>query len=71
MAFISGVCIGILVFAIIVYFAFPAGTLRVYIPDQQDEQPYLYVDLDKTVSSVCKGKLVVFKVDVRNLNTQK
>lgn len=48
-----------------------AGTLKVYIPDDADEPPYLYVELDRPVDSICKAKQVVFKVDTRNIRSQK
>lgn len=47
------------------------GILKVYIPDEQDEQPYLYVELTKPVDSICEQKQVLFTVNVRNLKTQK
>lgn len=48
-----------------------AGTLKVYIPDDQDESPYLYVELDRSVESICKNKQVLFRVDMRNIRSQK
>lgn len=47
------------------------GILKVYIPDSQDEQPYLYVELTKSIESICEQKQVLFTIDVRNLKTQK
>ena len=47
------------------------GVLKVYIPDDQVEQPYLYVELTKPISSICDQQQVLFTVDVRNLKTQK
>ncbi len=46
------------------------GTMVVYIPDQPDEPPYLTAELDRSVGFVSKRKFVLFKVDVRQLNSQ-
>ena len=46
------------------------GVLKVYIPDQPDEPPYLYTELDKPVGALCKKKYILFKVDVRHLESQ-
>lgn len=56
-------CIGVLRLRI--------GVLKVYIPDIPDEPPYLYSELSTSVESVCTKKFVLFKVDVRNINSQK
>ena len=50
-------------------FRISAGTLKVYIPDQ-DETPYLCAELSKPVGWVCGKKYVMFEVDVRNINSQ-
>lgn len=47
------------------------GTMVVYIPDREDESPYLTAELDKSVGFIAKKKYVLYKVDVRNLHTQK
>lgn len=48
-----------------------AGTLKVYIPNQQDDLPYLCVELEKPVGAICNRRYVLFDVSVQNLNTQK
>lgn len=47
------------------------GTLKVYIPDVEDEQPYLYVELNEPVWNICSKKKVTFEVDTQNLKTRK
>lgn len=47
-----------------------AGSLKVYIPDS-DEPPYMCAELGKTIGWVCGKKYVMFRVDVRNIDSQK
>lgn len=47
-----------------------SGTLKVYIPDDPDESPYLYVELDERISQICDKKIVTFRVDTKNIKTQ-
>lgn len=46
------------------------GVLKVYIPDQPDEPPYLYTELDKPVGALCKKKYALFTVDVQHIKSQ-
>lgn len=71
MEFLIGAIIGMLVTAIAIVVRMEIGTLKIYIPDQKDESPYLYVELNKPVSYICKRKCVLFVVDVSNIKTQK
>ena len=71
MEFLIGTIIGMLITSIVVFFCMKIGTLKIYIPDRQDESPYLYVELNKPVSYICKKKCVLFVVDVSNIKTQK
>lgn len=64
LAFLLGVLV-----TVVWVFRISSGTLKVYIPDQ-DDGPYLCVELNKTVGEVSKKKYVLFEVDVRNLNSQ-
>lgn len=66
-----GIVIGIILSVLAVFFFTSSGTLRVYIPEPNDEAPYLYVDLDKSIGYICRQKFVVFRVDVRNLKSHK
>lgn len=47
------------------------GTLKVYTPDDLGESPYLYVELNRPIDSICKERLVMFKVDVREVRSHK
>lgn len=47
------------------------GKMVVYIPDMDDELPCLSAELDRSISFIEKRKYILFKVDVRNLITQK
>lgn len=75
MEFIAGVIMGAIAATVACVLAFQyilnAGTLKVCIPDEFDESPYLYVDLDRPISYICKKKCVLFMVDVRNINSHK
>lgn len=46
-----------------------SGTLKVYVPDDAEEAPYLYVELDKSIAQICTKEIVLFKVDTRNIKT--
>lgn len=48
-----------------------AGTLKVYVPDDPDESPYLYVELDESIESISKRDMVLFTVDIKALNSQR
>lgn len=63
LAFLLGVIITLIVMS-----RLDAGVLKVYIPD--DEQPYLYVELNKPVSFICSKKRVSFTVDTKNIHSQ-
>ena len=69
-AVIVGILLGV-IFALVVVRRSRYGVLKVYIPDDREEQPYLYVELTKSISSIYNQKQVLFTVDVRNLKTQK
>lgn len=65
LAFLLGAivtCMGVLILKV--------GVLKVYIPDQAGEPPYLYTELDKSIGFICKRDYVLFKVDTRNLKSQ-
>ena len=64
-----GVIIGVIA-TIIVSRVNRAGSLVINIPDT-DDPPYLSADLDRPVAFISKEKYVMFKVDVRQLNTHK
>lgn len=65
-----GIVIGF-VLAVIGIYNLKSGTLKIYIPDLEDESPYLYVDLDKPVDTIMAKKHVVFAVDTKNISSQK
>lgn len=69
-AVIIGALLGVL-FTLVVIRRSRHGVLKVYIPDDRDEQPYLYVELTRSIESICGQRQVLFTVDVRNLKTQK
>ena len=52
------------------FYRLKVGVLKVYIPDQVDESPYLYTELDKPVDFICKRDYVLFKIDVRHVYSQ-
>lgn len=66
LVFLLGMFIGV-----VVVVGLAVGTLKVYVPDDLDEPPYLYVELDKPVSMIFKKKIVLFRVDRHNVETQK
>lgn len=73
MDYAIAVIIGILLGGVIVFACTTkkaSGTLKVYIPDDPDESPYLYVELDERISQICGKKVVTFRVDTKNIKTQ-
>lgn len=48
-----------------------SGALKVFIPDEAGEPPYLYVELDGPVDTIYRKKKVSFKVSVTDMNSQK
>lgn len=75
MEFIVGVIMGtiatVAAFVLAEKYILNVGTLKVCVPEEFDESPYLYVDLDRPVNYICKKKCVLFMVDVRNINSHK
>lgn len=69
--FLFGILLGIISMALMLIFKSKDGILKVYIPDVDDEQPYLYVELNKPVWDICSKKDVTFKVGTQNLKTRK
>ena len=47
------------------------GLLRAYIPDIEDEQPYLYAEWYYPIWVIVNKKRVTLKVDTQNLKTRK
>lgn len=66
LVFLLGVAI-----AVVVMSRLSAGTLKVYVPVDVDEEPYLYVELDNNVGSLIRKKYVMFRVNTKNIKTQK
>ena len=60
-----------MVFALILLCRSSVGLLKVCIPDDPDENPYLYAELDSSVNSICKKKYVLFRVKVYDIYSQK
>lgn len=48
-----------------------SGVLKVYIPDDPTEPPYLGIKLGRVSRTICSKKYVLFKVSVENIKTQK
>lgn len=72
MDYLIAVFIGILlgVFLTLLFVGFSkCGVLRVCIPDDPEEPPYLFADLDVSVDTICEKSTVIFKVDIRNINS--
>lgn len=46
------------------------GKLKVYIPDELDESPYLYTELTKTIYDIMGRKYALFQVETQHLHTQ-
>lgn len=67
----AGILVGIIFTVWLLSTKRPEGILKIYIPDMEDEQPYLYVELNEPVWTICSKKKVQFKVDTQNLKTRK
>lgn len=63
--FVIGVVIGIVV--AVIFSRRTYGTLRIYVPDDKQEQPYLYVELADEPEAICKRRYVRFKVNMRDI----
>lgn len=48
----------------------PVGILQVYVDDNPDEPPYLFLDLDESVSVICNSKDVIFRVNINHVDTR-
>lgn len=55
-------CIGIL--------RLKVGTLKVYIPNDRGEAPYVYPEFYKGADFICRRKCVLFMTAVEPLNSQ-
>ena len=47
-----------------------AGTMFVYIPDTEDETPCAGFKWDRALDFISQRKYVIFKVNVRHVNSQ-
>lgn len=63
-AFLLGVLIGIIIYAIAVKTA-SVGTLRIDQSDPEDS-PYLFLELNKNVGIITSKKYVIMKVERKN-----
>lgn len=63
-AFLVGVLIGTIIYAIAVKTA-SVGTLRIDQSDPEDS-PYLFLELDKHVAIISSKKYIIMKVERRN-----
>lgn len=63
-AFLVGVLIGTIIYAIAVKTA-SIGTLRIDQSDPEDS-PYLFLELNKNITAISSKKYVTMKVDLRN-----
>ena len=63
-AFLAGVLIGTIIYAIAVKTA-SVGTLRIDQSDPEDS-PYLFLELDKNLSFIASKKYVIMKVKREN-----
>ena len=63
-AFLAGVLIGTIIYAIAVKTA-SIGTLRIDQSDPEDS-PYLFLELNKNITVISSKKYVIMKVDLRN-----
>lgn len=59
-----------LIAALIGFLKLKVGALKVYIPNELDESPYLYTELNKTIHEIMDRKYVLFKVETQHLHTQ-
>lgn len=48
----------------------PAGILQIYIDDGSDEPPYLFLDLDESVTNICNSKSVIFDVSINHVSSR-
>ena len=62
--FLAGVLIGTIIYAIAVKTA-SVGTLRIDQSDPEDS-PYLFLELDKNLSTIYSKKYVTMKVERKN-----
>lgn len=67
-AIFIGILLGVAITLLCVRYM-QSGTLKVYIPDDPEESPYLYVELDKSVGFICDQTHVMFKVNTKNIKT--
>ena len=67
--FTVGILIGIII-TIIWFRKHIAGSLRVDQSDP-DDQPYLFLEMEKKLSEVLKKKYVILKVNIQNYISQK
>lgn len=56
--------------ALIGFLKLKVGALKVYIPNELDESPYLYTELNRSIHDIMGRKYVLFKVETQNLHTQ-
>lgn len=63
-AFLVGVLIGTIIYAIAVKTA-SIGTLRIDQSDP-DDSPYLFLELDKNIAYISSKKYVIMKVNLKN-----
>lgn len=66
LTFLAGV-----IFAVVVLASIASGELKVFIPDDPNEQGCLGINLGKSRYTIHKRKYVLFRVKVENLNSQK
>ena len=62
--FLAGVLVGTIIYAIAVKTA-SVGTLRIDQSDPEDS-PYLFLELDKNLSTIVSKKYIVMKVELKN-----
>lgn len=65
LAFMVGVIVTVVVIARIA-----SGVLQVFVPDDPDQPAYLGVKLGRSNGSIHKKKYVLFKVEVKTINSQ-
>ena len=64
-----GCAIGAIV-TMLIFRKFIVGTLLV-TKIESEEQPYLFLDLDKDVGAISNKEYVIFKVNAKNSHSQK
>lgn len=62
--FLAGVLVGTIIYAIAIKTA-SVGTLRIDQSDPEDS-PYLFLELEKNLSTIVSKKYVIMKVDLKN-----